>query len=217
MKQKYTVTVADMELNIVSDASPDEVENIVGILDRRMRDINLHSPRCTKNEAAILCALSYCSERIAMQEAFKKVEKDAFRFAGENEKLKKTVESLQEEIDRLRKDAAVMQSILDRAAAVGMKEEAKNEAPARVKYVPKQFPDKQTAEGSDEPERAGAPEAPVAAAEAPAVPAPAAAVPAVAQEKDDGVFVLDASRKDKRTGKKSSVGAMFDMLTYEDV
>ena len=207
MKQKYTITVADMELNIVSDASPDEVENIVGILDRRMRDINLHSPRCTKNEAAILCALSYCSERIAMQEAFKKVEKDAFRFAGENEKLKKTVESLQEEIDRLRKDAAVMQSILDRAAAVGMKEEAKNEAPARVKYVPKQFPDKQTAEGSDEPERAGAPEAPVAAA----------AVPAVAQEKDDSVFVLDASRKDKRTGKKSSVGAMFDMLTYEDV
>lgn len=152
-----------------------------------------------------------------MQEAFKKVEKDAFRFAGENEKLKKTVESLQEEIDRLRKDAAVMQSILDRAAAVGMKEEAKNEAPARVKYVPKQFPDKQTAEGSDEPERAGAPEAPVVAAEAPAVPAPAAAVPAVAQEKDDSVFVLDASRKDKRTGKKSSVGAMFDMLTYEDV
>ena len=76
MKQKYTITVADMELNIISDASPDEVENIVGILDRRMRDINLKSPRCTKNEAAILCALSYCSERIAMQEAFKKVEKD---------------------------------------------------------------------------------------------------------------------------------------------
>ena len=157
MKQKYTITVADMELNIVSDASPDEVENIVGILDRRMRDINLHSPRCTKNEAAILCALSYCSERLAMQEAFKKVEKDAFRFAGENEKLKKTVESMQEEIDRLRKDAAVMQSILDRAAAVGMQsdaKEAKAEVPGRVKYVPRKFPEKQTAEGTDEPETA---------------------------------------------------------------
>ena len=214
MKQKYTITVADMELNIVSDASPDEVENIVGILDRRMRDINLHSPRCTKNEAAILCALSYCSERIAMQEAFKKVEKDAFRFAGENEKLKKTVESLQEEIDRLRKDAAVMQSILDRAVAVD-RDEVKAEAPARVRYVPKQFPDKQTAEGSDEPERAAEEETLVA--EAPAVPAPSAAVPAAASEQDDSVFVLDAARKDKRTGKKSSVGAMFDMLTYEDV
>ena len=116
MKQKYTITVADMELNIVSDASPDEVENIVGMLDRRMRDINLKSPRCTKNEAAILCALSYCSERIAMQEAFKKVEKDAFRFAGENEKLKKNIESLEEELDNLKKDASVMRSILDRAA-----------------------------------------------------------------------------------------------------
>ena len=40
MKQKYSITVADMELNIISDASPDEVENIVGMLDRRMRDIN---------------------------------------------------------------------------------------------------------------------------------------------------------------------------------
>ena len=116
MKQKYAITVADMELNIISDASPDEVENIVSILDRRMRDINLKSPRCTKNEAAILCALAYCSERIAMQEAFKKVEKDAFRFAGENEKLKQTIESMQLEMDNLRKDAAVMRSILDRAS-----------------------------------------------------------------------------------------------------
>ena len=213
MKQKYTITVADMELNIVSDASPDEVENIVGILDRRMRDINLHSPRCTKNEAAILCALSYCSERIAMQEAFKKVEKDAFRFAGENEKLKKTVESMQEEIDRLRKDAAVMQSILDRAAAVGMKEEAKAEAPARVKYVPKQFPDKQTAEGSDEPEHAAEAEMPASGPSS--VEAPAAAVPAVAEEKDDSVFAHD-TKKDKKP-KKTSVGTMFDLLTFEDV
>ena len=96
MKQKYTITVADMDLNIISDASPDEVENIVGILDRKMRDINLKSPRCTKNEAALLCALAYCSERIAMQEAFKKVEKDAFRFAADNEKLKKQIDATEE-------------------------------------------------------------------------------------------------------------------------
>ena len=132
MKQKYTITVADMDLNIISDASPDEVENIVGILDRRMRDINLKSPRCTKNEAAMLCALSYCSERIAMQEAFKKVEKDAFRFAGENEKLKRTIEELQAELETLRKDAAVMRSILDQAAAANAQKE-----PAEPAYVAK--------------------------------------------------------------------------------
>ena len=118
MKQKYSITVADMELNIISDASPDEVENIVGILDRKMRDINLKSPRCTKNEAALLCALAYCSERIAMQEAFKKVEKDAFRFAADNEKLKKQIESLESEIANLRKDAEVMRSLLERSTLV---------------------------------------------------------------------------------------------------
>lgn len=116
MKQKYNITVADMQLNIVSDASQDEVENIVGILDRRMRDINLKSPRCTKNEAAILCALSYCSERIAVQEAYKKAEKDALRYAAENERLKKTVEELQAELENVRQDNAVMRSILDHAA-----------------------------------------------------------------------------------------------------
>ena len=132
MKQKYTITVADMELSIISDASPDEVENIVGILDRRMRDINLKSPRCTKNEAAILCALSYCSERMAMQEAFKKIEKDAFRFASENEKLKKTIESMQEELETLRKDAGIMRSILDRAAITVVPD-----AQDSAKYSPK--------------------------------------------------------------------------------
>ncbi len=216
MKQKYTITVADMELNIVSDASPDEVENIVGILDRRMRDINLHSPRCTKNEAAILCALSYCSERLAMQEAFKKVEKDSFRFAGENEKLKKTIESLQEENEKLRKDAAVMQTILERATATGLKAETpeeKDEIPERAKYVPKQFPEKQTAEGSDEPEKTDIPEtAPVT--EERTAEIPTGDVP-VAEEKDDSVFASDA-KKDKKA-KKSSVGTMFDLLTFEDI
>ncbi|MBQ9759997.1 MAG: cell division protein ZapA, partial [Clostridia bacterium] len=135
MKQKYTITVADMELNIISDAAPDEVENIVGILDRRMRDINLKSPRCTKNEAAILCALSYCSERISMQEAFKKVDKDAVRFASENDKLKKTIEGLQEEIDTLRQDASVMRSILDRAS---VSINTDNAEVIDKKYTPKQ-------------------------------------------------------------------------------
>ena len=203
MKQKYTITVADMELNIVSDAAPDEVENIVGILDRRMRDINLKSPRCTKNEAAILCALSYCSERMAMQEAFKKVEKDAFRFAGENEKLKKTIESLEEELDNLRKDASVMRSILDRAA-ISVAPQSVEEAPdAKGKYVPKQFA-KQAETKAPAVEQISAFDEPVeeALAEAPVAEAAPVEEPAKAQKPATG---------------KSRVGTMFDLLTFSDV
>ncbi len=218
MKQKYSITVADMELNIISDASPDEVENIVGMLDRRMRDINLKSPRCTKNEAAILCALTYCSERIAMQEAFKKVEKDAFRFAGENEKLKKTIESMQEELDNLRKDASVMRSILDRAAISAVPQQA---APEKPKYIPKPFNKKV----EEEPAQLSAfEETPVEEpAPAPAPVQPMAPVPAATEttaSEEPVAPVAEAPAEDKKNTKntsKSRVGSMFDFLTFSDI
>ena len=197
MKQKYSITVADMELNIISDASPDEVENIVGMLDRRMRDINLKSPRCTKNEAAILCALAYCSERMAMQEAFKKVEKDAFRFSAENEKLKKTIEGLQEEVDNLRKDASVMRSILDHAAAANAP--AKEEKP---KYIPKPFNKK-----AEE-------EAQISVFEETATPEEA--ITEAAPQEEEAPVVVEETVSQKSTSK-NRVGAMFDFLTFSDV
>ena len=202
MKQKYSITVADMNLNIISDASPDEVENIVGMLDRRMRDINLKSPRCTKNEAAILCALAYCSERMAMQEAFKKVEKDAFRFSAENEKLRKTIEGLQEEVENLRKDASVMRSILDHAAAANAP--AKEEKP---KYVPKAFGKK----AEDEEEQISVFEEAPAEVIAEATEAVAETAPA-----EEAPVVVEETTSQKSTSK-NRVGAMFDFLTFSDV
>ena len=203
MKQKYAITVADMELSIISDASPDEVENIVGILDRRMREINLKSPRCTKNEAAILCALSYCSERIAMQEAFKKVEKDAFRFAGENEKLKKNIEQMQEEIDRLRADAEVMRSILDHAAANAAAEKEKKAEEARLAKIENA---KETAASASMGDQLSAFDVLPLAEEG------SDAAEAQRPVDDKG----DAQRNDK-SKTKNRVGSMFDLLTFSDV
>ena len=59
MKQKYTITIAAVQMNIITDEAPEAVETVVGILDRKMREISLKSGnRCPKNEAALLCALS---------------------------------------------------------------------------------------------------------------------------------------------------------------
>lgn len=231
MKQKYTITIADMELNIISDASPDEVESIVGILDRRMREINLKSPRCTKNEAAILCALSYCSERIAMQEAFKKVEKDAFRFAGENEKLKRNIEELQEEIDRLRRDAAAMKSILEHAAAnaeasnaAGAENASRANTPRRpfgkteegkVTVAPVPMGDQLSAfdtlpDSAEEVAEVGE--------EATVVEETAAET--VAEEATEAVAEAVEEKTVEKVEKpktKSRVGTMFDLLTFSDV
>ena len=134
MKQKFNITVADMQLNIVSDANPEEVEAIVGMLDRKMRDISLKSPRCTKNEAAILCALSYCSERQAAQETAKKMERDCIRYETENERLKKQIESLKIELNGVREDNAAMRAVLNHTA--GETVEAMPEIKPAVKVAP---------------------------------------------------------------------------------
>ena len=239
MKQKYSITVADMELSIISDASPDEVENIVGMLDRRMRDINLKSPRCTKNEAAVLCALSYCSERIAMQEAFKKVEKDAFRFAAENEKQKRIIETMQKEIDTLRKDAEVMRSLLDRASITPTAAPQQPAEPAPVattpavtpapvaaeksKYIPKPFNKPAEVEKEETTVQLSAfdqipeitPQQPVSPAPAtPEAEVEAAVQTPVAEEKTEEPAPV---KKATKPANKNRVGSMFDFLTFSDV
>ena len=75
MKQKYTITIADVQMNIITDEAPEAVETVVGILDRKMREISMKSGnRCPKNEAALLCALDYCAERTKLQETVNKLE-----------------------------------------------------------------------------------------------------------------------------------------------
>ena len=74
MKQRYTITVADVQMNVVSDESPEAVEALVGIVDRKMREVALMSKNCSKSEAALLCALDYCSEKIKAQRKVKALE-----------------------------------------------------------------------------------------------------------------------------------------------
>lgn len=74
MRQKYTITVADIQMNVISEESPEAVEALVGLVDKKMREICAASKSCSKSEAALLCALDYCSERIKAQRKLKALE-----------------------------------------------------------------------------------------------------------------------------------------------
>lgn len=95
MKQKYTIRIADIEMNVITEESPEAVEALVCIVDRKVREIEGASRNCTKNEAALLCALDYCSERIKAQRKIKTLES---RLAM----AETTVEELEIENEKLR-------------------------------------------------------------------------------------------------------------------
>ena len=86
MKQKYTLSIADVELNVTVDEAPETVEYIVGVIDRKMREILLKSKYCPKTQAALLCALDLCADKVKAKE-----EMDALRdeIASLEDQLKK--------------------------------------------------------------------------------------------------------------------------------
>ena len=94
MKQKYTITIADVALNVICEESPEAVESLVGIVDRHMREINAKSSRCSKTEAALLCALDYCGEKVKMQRKAKKLESLVAQQSIEIEELHAEIEEL---------------------------------------------------------------------------------------------------------------------------
>ena len=98
MKQRYTITVADIEMNVVSDESPEAVEALVGIVDRKMREIALMSKRCSKSEAALLCALDYCSDKIKAQRRLKAIESKLALTEAAVEELEAENEQLRQEL-----------------------------------------------------------------------------------------------------------------------
>ena len=115
MKQKYSLMIADIQLSVVTDAPQEEVEKIVGILDRRMREINLNSRRCSKNEAALLCALDFCAERLSLQKKNAELESRNEKYATVLEAFKEQVEDLKGQVDRLVAENEVLRSVIGSA------------------------------------------------------------------------------------------------------
>ena len=86
MKQKYTISIADVQLNVVADGDQERIEYIVGVIDRKMREILLKSKTCPKTQAALLCALDLCSDKLEAKD--------------EIDSLKTQIEELSEELRR---------------------------------------------------------------------------------------------------------------------
>ena len=173
MRQRYTITIADMEVNVVSDGSPEAVESLVGIVDRKMREILLANRRCSKSEAALLCALDYCSDKVEALRKLKQTEGMLDMKDAEVRAAQKECENLKKENDRLAFELETLRESL--LAAKAQQAEAAAQAaaaePVQLTIATAEEPAAPVAEApAAEPVAPVAEPAPVV--EAPAEPAP---------------------------------------------
>lgn len=193
MKKKYTLSIADMEINVITEAPQESVEYIVGVLDRKIREISLKSKKCTKSEAAILCALDFCADKIELKDRVEALEDELGESNEALEHLNEKLELIQKNSERLERDRARLEveneklrAILDDVRA------GKRIAREDISELDK-----------TEPEIA-----------APVGDVFAASETAQAEEIKPEE---DADSQKKKTVGRNRVGSMFDLLTFTDI
>lgn len=192
MKKKYTLSIADMEINVITDEPQESVEHIVGILDRKMREIALKSRRCTKNEAALLCALDFCADKIKFKEQIESLEDELEDTSEKLKNLSEKQDLIKQNTDRLEKEKARLEvengklrALLDEAkAGKKISDEDVAMAGATESDISTPVGDIYAASGEDE---------------------------AKAEEEKP------APAQKKKNTAKSRVGSMFDLLTFSDI
>lgn len=124
MRQKYSVKIADVPMNIVCDEQQETVDAAVHALDNQIRTLTSNKAHsCTKTEAALLSALDYAAQCIHLQKRVKELEDfvhasdptggtfEAALLRGENEILRAELQQSRGSYDALLQDNATLFSL----------------------------------------------------------------------------------------------------------
>lgn len=189
MKKKYTLTVANSQIDIITEESKENIDTIVGIVDRKIREVYLHSKgECSRTNAAILVCLDYCAEKMDLQKTLKNLNSEVERLTILNEAAEKEKAALEREIETLR--ATLNASIAHKTPTKKVADEQIAFDDVAIEEIPAvEAPVIEEAALNAEPETA---------AEAPASEGERAAIPVVRI-------------------KKKKVRAMFDNISFDDI
>lgn len=88
MKQKYTVTIAGMTVNLVSDEQEEYVNGLVRLLDQRINEMVVSSKHCSKHEAVLFCAIDYFDDKIKNSLRFQRMQENIDKLTAENAELR---------------------------------------------------------------------------------------------------------------------------------
>ncbi|HOQ76302.1 MAG TPA: cell division protein ZapA [Thermoclostridium sp.] len=113
-KNKVVVRIAGNEYILCGSESPEYIQKIAMMVDRKLRDITRKNHLLSTSMASVLTAVNMADELVKTQEAYDKSEyelkelkkkiqelrEDVYRYKQENEKLKEVQSQLQIELTR---------------------------------------------------------------------------------------------------------------------
>ena len=209
---KYSITIADIDLNIHTDESPEMVETLVRTVDESFRSIAAMSQRLSKSETAVLCAVDYCAAKIRSEARTKELEEELARVSEALARLREEYDTLSTQAEEIRRENRVMNDLISKNLGAAAAAATKAPAPAPQGEQLSILTD-----------------------EAPAdTPIPATEVmfdTDDGEDDDDGEGAVltptpeeEPKKKPRRTPRarggsspRNKVGDMFDMLTFKDV
>ena len=139
MKERYTISIADIQLNILSDEPEDYVHFVVGQLDQIVREMTMKNQRCSKLDAALLCALDSLSEKNKSDKRIKNLEAQISLYEATIKRLRQDIAQMQQA--GIPKPAPQpIKEILKEDAALFRKEEKPAEAKPAAKELKEKTP-----------------------------------------------------------------------------
>ncbi len=220
----YTINVADYELKLRCGLTEEELKATAAKVDGLIRGICSKSNNVSKTEAAILCALEFCSMCDQVEQSAGHNDQELEQLAEELKKAATTIAKLEAKLDAQKAKADA------NAAALKERYEANSNA-QKEKYEGRIENMKAKYEARIEQLKAKLEEVKSAAADEAAAAQMSIAIPAdpvveeqpaPAEEPADDTVVEKVTpptdaEDDKARKSKSKVGSMFELLTFGDV
>ena len=146
MKQRYNIKITDIQLTILSDEPEEFVHAIVAQLDERVGELSMKNKRCSRLDAALLCALDSMSEKTKADKKIKNLEAQISLYEATNKRLR-------EELEALRNSASASPAPVEtecEKAPAEIKAEEEIHAEPKVIDEPKKILPEETTEDIDE-------------------------------------------------------------------
>ena len=183
MKERYNIEISDIQLTIVSDEPEEFVTSTVAKINERVNDLIVHNKRCSKLDAALLCALDYCGEYAKAERRIRNLEAQISLYDANLKRMREELAAKGDAPEAVRSALGIAEDIrtadVEKATKKGAhdkseKTEPKAENMSMLDDEPKSAP---KAAPKAEAPKAEAPKAETPKTEAPKTEAPKAEVP----------------------------------------